>query len=386
MGKTTSTNARWLETLPCYAWIRLLTVPLGAWVGCSASVAGDESGTTMAIPTKPTMTTTTTQGVGGSGAGGAASQGGRGATAQGMCEDFDGVALVASSLYLGDSNFDGVLSPDAWKQFGFNLDGLVSTKDSTDLCKPSAGAAESSVYPDGNGGIDNAWGKLIVPIAQAIQQNVSAPINEGIAGGMSPTIMLKLDGLSAAPNQYPVVSRFYNAAPTSFLPKFDGSDCWPVSYESLTDPMDANTAIALFSNAKVVDELWTSGPGDSVELQVGLFGSSLPLKLSHVRLSMKLDPDHQGATLGQLGGVIDTEAFIASLQKLVGQFDPAFCDGATFAALANQYRQASDILTDGAQDPNQTCNGISFGMGFKAKTVKFGQVAAKEPEPADPCP
>jgi hypothetical protein len=36
---------------------------------------------------------------------------------------------------------------------------------------------------------------------------------------------------------------------------------------------------------------------------------------------------------------------------------------ATFDSLADQIRQAFDILVDGTQDPNQTCNGISIGLG-----------------------
>ena len=83
--------------------------------------------------------------------------------------------------------------------------------------------------------------------------------------------------------------------------------------------------------------------------------------------------------------MVDTEAFIVELKKAAGRIDPGLCTGSTFDSIANQIRQASDILTDGTQDPNKTCNGISFGMGFKATAVNFGKVAAKQPEPEDPC-
>ena len=48
-------------------------------------------------------------------------------------------------------------------------------------------------------------------------------------------------------------------------------------------------------------------------------------------------------------------------------------------------RQASDILKDGTQDPNEECDGISVGLGFEAKAVVVGDIApAPQPVP-DPC-
>src|SRR5690349_19491062 len=47
------------------------------------------------------------------------------------------VTMAISKLYLGDTDADG--TPDkanGWKNFGYDLDGKISTATSTDLCKP----------------------------------------------------------------------------------------------------------------------------------------------------------------------------------------------------------------------------------------------------------
>jgi len=62
------------------------------------------------------------------------------------------------------------------------------------------------------------------------------------------------------------------------------------------------------------------------------------------------------------------------------------CMGPTIDSLLAQMTQASDILADGSQDPAQTCNGISIGLGFKMKPVQIGVIAPPGPPPPNPCP
>ena len=70
---------------------------------------------------------------------------------------------AVSKLYLGDTDRTGVTSQTAWKAFGYNLDNLVTTKNSTDVCTLAPGASKST-QADGNGGIDNSFGENILPI------------------------------------------------------------------------------------------------------------------------------------------------------------------------------------------------------------------------------
>jgi hypothetical protein len=61
------------------------------------------------------------------------------------------------------------------------------------------------------------------------------------------------------------------------------------------------------------------------------------------------------------------------------------CGTALFDNLVTQVRQASDILTDGGQNPAQTCDGISIGVGFEMTEAQLGGTGPQTP-PALACP
>ena len=135
------------------------------------------------------------------------------APAAGTPGDGAGVVLAVSKLYLGDTNRDG--SPNTsngWKDYGFNLDRKISTKESTDLCQPAGGGAPSAGYPDGNGGIDNSFGKNILPLLLQSAPTFPAQSNQNIADG-SFTVILHFGGLLPAPDQVSVVTQLYGSTP-----------------------------------------------------------------------------------------------------------------------------------------------------------------------------
>ncbi len=72
-------------------------------------------------------------------------------------------------------------------------------------------------------------------------------------------------------------------------------------------------------------------------------------------------------------------------RQIAGVFDEGLCSGTTIDAVADQFRQASDIMKDGSQNPSMTCDGISIGLGFDASAVRIGSVAAPAPPQPDPC-
>jgi hypothetical protein len=147
---------------------------------------------------------------GGGGTGGAVDQAGAQPPKPGPMHPADGTGetvLAISKLYLGDSDRNGTPNTtNGWKQYGFNLDGKISTKASTDLCKPALMAAPSDVYPDGNNGIDNAFGATILPILLGFAPDASDKINQSITDGKF-TIMLDLVKLGAATEYNPLLAR-----------------------------------------------------------------------------------------------------------------------------------------------------------------------------------
>jgi hypothetical protein len=296
--------------------------------------------------------------------------------------DGPGVVLAISKLYLGDTDRNGMKSASAWKGFGFNLDGQVSTAESTNLCAPRAGGKKVNVYPDGNTGIDNSFGKNILPILTGVAPDASTQVNEQILEGAF-TIMISLEKLGTADTYNPLSAGLYGGADLGAAPKFDGTDEWPLLPELLDT--SGNPKIK-FANGYLTKNTWVSGDKGKIDLTIGIGGFNLTIGIGAALVAMDLDANHKSAGNGTIAGVIDTEQFITELKKVAGAFSEDLCEGSTIESIANQLRQASDIMKDGtAGSPSQECDGISIGLGFDAKEVLLGAVAEPAEPPADPC-
>lgn len=312
--------------------------------------------------------------------------------------DGTGTAFAVSELFLGDTDRNGSPNPSAWKDFGYDLDGKISTKDSTDLCKPNAGGSPSSVYPDGNDGIDNAFGKLLLPIITGLAQDASSQINESIAAGEF-TIIVNVENLGASQSYDPLTAGLFAGVTlvdemgTELTPAFDGTDLWPVAPELLNagSPGDncqdvTCTSKVVFDSAYMTDGTFVSGSPGNLDLNLAVAGFSLNLTIAQAVISMDVNEGRTDAQNGVIAGVIPVEQLISELQKIAGSFDEGLCSGTTFDSLADQIRQASDIMSNGSQDPNATCDAISIGLGFNAKPVLVGVVddpAAPQPDPCE---
>jgi hypothetical protein len=262
---------------------------------------------------------------------------------------------------------------------------VPSVETSTDLCKPRAGGKKSDVYPDGNNGIDNSFGANILPIITGVATDAANDLNANIVDGTF-TIMLSLEKLGPAATYNPIVTRLYGGANLGGPAKFDGTDVWPVIRELLTDPNDITSSKVVFNESYVTNNTWVSGSKAPLNLSLSIAGFTLNLGIGSALIAMDLDEAHRNATNGVIAGVIDTEAFITELKKVAGAFSEDLCTGTTIESIANQLRQASDIMKDGtAGSPTVECDGISIGLGFDSALVQLGPVAPPaEPQP-DPC-
>lgn len=306
----------------------------------------------------------------------------------GVCMDAATTQAV-NKLYLGDTDRDG--TPNAtngWKNFGFNLDGLKSTKASTNLCKPRAGGTAAAVYPDGADGIDNSFGKNILPIILGLASDLSQTANESIAKG-SFTIMLDISktgtNCTGAAGKLFAGAQLVDAMGMDAIPKFDGTDVWPVSESLLTNPMDPTSSKIVFNEAYIAGNTWVSGSKGTVTIELTISGFTIKLDIQNAYVTVDLDAG-KGKN-GTIAGVLDTEQLVSQISKVAAAFDTSFCDPSspTLVSILNQLRQASDIMKDGTQDPSKECDGISIGLGFDTAPVKLGPVAKPGDPPPDPC-
>ncbi|MFO0619240.1 MAG: hypothetical protein U0414_42015 [Polyangiaceae bacterium] len=320
------------------------------------------------------VTSTTGQSSSSAGTGGGASStsssgSGSGTGGAGPCTATDGPVLAASLYGFGEGN------SGEWKHVGFDLDGLASTGVSTDVCKPNAGAQPATPYPDGDQGIDNSFGKNVLPTVLSLYPTFVTDIDAGIQAGAF-TNMMKLECLPPSGDATGILTKLFVGTSLGASPKFDGTDAWPVAPEALSNPANPSSTLLELPNATLSGDVFDTGAGGTVVLRFP-FGSganttalNLTLHAAHVRA--KLSADRKSATGGVIGGVLNTEEFVAEVKKAGALLQ--ICGTNVFGNLLTQIRQSSDILTDGTQDPNKTCDGVSIGITFEAKPVELGPV------------
>ena len=324
-------------------------------------------------------------GVGVGGGGGQGAQGGQGGSLP-ACSGGQNVVLAVDRILLGDTDPDGTPNySSGWKQYGMNLDGLVSDKLSVNLCKPAAGGSPAAVYPDGKDGIDNGFGKNILPILLGLSNDISPQANQELQNG-NHSYLLSIAGPGQQSSCVTESALFLGDA-LGMPPAWNGADLWPIDPTSLSNPPDPTSSLCKLADTRITPNGLTAELGGQIDLLLPTAGLNMRIRIHHVRLAMQLSPDQKSATAGQLGGIVDREELAAEIAKVAAAFDTSFCDPSspTLQSILKQIRQASDILTDGTQDPSKECNGISIGVGFTMKSAQLGGVATPAPPPPDPC-
>lgn len=306
--------------------------------------------------------------------------------------------FAISKLYLGEATRAGAASDTAWKSFGYNLDGKVTTGTSTDVCTRAKGAPSSN-QADGTGGIDNSFGAVILPLIKSAASltEPSKTISDTVAKG-SFTIQLSIKGLSDSATQTNTGLKgdlfasgaYQGDSPTPVtFPGFDNPSQidWPVRAELLNDGNTvAGGSKVNFQDAYVVNGTFVNGTGGAtITLSLAFQGVALDLSVKKAVLTF----DHKSPnaiTNGTIAGIIDTEELITGLKKVAGRISTTLC-GSQFDGIAQQIRQASDILSDGTNSAGKDCNGISIGLGFDGVLVQNPTKVAKDQgtAPPDPC-
>ena len=293
------------------------------------------------------------------------------------------------TIHLGEADRAGTLSTTAWKDYGLNLDGLQTNKDATTVCTLQQGAPKTN-QADGNNGIDNSFGAILLPIFQTVlsQQTPSVTETDTIDQGAW-TVQLQITGLSTDPQQTApglTAQIFTSGQYDKGAPAFDATTDWPVLSTSVKDGQSISSGSTMvFSNAFIQSgQFITQDAPDPLVLSLSLNGVPVELHI-HDATIMFQHTVADDLTNGTIAGVLDTEEFIATLKAASGQFSTSLC-GSAFDGIAQQIRQASEIMKDGTNVAGQTCNGISVGIGFDAKRIANPtKVVAPPPPPPDPC-
>ena len=292
--------------------------------------------------------------------------------------------FALQNLYLGEADRAGTKNKDAWKDYGYNLDGQITVAkdpkaaDLGKVCNRVAGASYT-IHDDGKEGIDNSFGHTILALLDPFAPTPSKSISDAIAKGDF-TILLKIKGLTDDPAQTNtglsgtlLVGGDYGDTP----PKFDQSTDWPFRKDPQVGINGAYINKGVFVNG--------SG-GATVKLSLSIQGQSLDLTINKALITFKHNPSSGELTDGTIAGVLSTEEFVNGISSVAGRFSTDLCSGTTVEGIKDSIRQASDMLADGSQKPGVGCTGISVGIGFTAKRVANPTKEAPEGTvPPDPC-
>jgi len=288
--------------------------------------------------------------------------------------------FAVNELFLGETDRSKAVVKDAWKDYGYNLDGLVTTKESKDVCTRFQGA-DSAKQEDGKEGIDNAFGRTILSFILGLVPTPSKTLNDSIAGG-SFTILLETTGLSDDPKQ--------NATGLSARLLIGGgleNDAKPDFNSGTFDwPYRADPIIPI-TGAYINNGTWVNGAGGAtVSLSLFIQGVALTLSIKRAVITFTHDPATKSLTNGTIAGVINREELVSGIEKVAGRISSQLCSGSTLDTIKTTIRQASDIMDDGSNAAGKECNAISIGIGFSAKKVGDPKTEAKEgTTPPDPC-
>lgn len=344
-----------------YRTLSLLVVGLGAAGLTAAQGCGGSSGDSGTTP--PPVTTGRTPPAAPAGA---------------PVSDTPARTFALNQLFLGETGRNGAPLKDAWKDYGYNIDGLITTKDSKDVCTRQAGA-DSAKQEDGKEGIDNAFGRTVLGFILGLVPTPSKTINDSIQGG-SFTILLDIKGLTDDAKQTAtglggrlLVGGAYGVGKK---PAFTPTDDWPYRANPIVPIQGAYINNGTFVNG--------SG-GATVELSLFIQGVQLSLTINRAAITFDHQPPND-ITNGTISGVINTEALVSGIEKVAGRISTQLCGGSTLDTIKQTIRQASDILEDGTNRVGVPCNAISIGLGFTGKRIgPPATIATDAPPPPDPC-
>ena len=286
--------------------------------------------------------------------------------------------FAVNQLFLGETNRSNAPTKDAWKDYGYNIDGLATTKESKDVCTRQGGA-DSAKQEDGNGGIDNAFGRTVLGFILGLVPTPSKTLNDSIQGG-SFTILFEIAGLTDDPKQTNTGLGGRLLVGGAFgegkKPTFATTDDWPYR---------ANPIVPI-NGAYINNGTFVNGSGGAtVELALFIQGVQLSLTINRAAITF----DHTAPndiTNGTISGVIGTEALVSGIEKVAGRISTQLCGGSTLDTIKQTIRQASDILQDGTNRAGANCDAISIGLGFTGKRIGDPKtVAVDAVPPPDPC-
>jgi hypothetical protein len=336
-----------------------------------------------------------TGGSSGKGSGGSSGKGSGGSSGTGMTivppgapsgpktTSTSALNFAVHSLNLGDLNPKTGMPGDstAWQSIGYNIDGLITTATSTNVCtipmnKTPCSTAACPTQADGNGGIDNSFGGNLYDglLVASVDMMASTTINTDINAGKF-TLMFDVTGLDSTATQTAtgLTAQAFAGGAFPGTPSFTAKDNWPILggsglLSNMTAPFKSKIQ---FTDSYIVNGTWVSGSPTTIPLSLEFAGVTLTLDIIGAQVTFDHSmPNH--AANGVISGAIDTTQLLTAIASIAGHVDPSLCSGSTLKTVEQTIEKFSDIVVNGTAVSNKagtTCNAISVGISFTADVI-----------------
>ncbi|MFO0547435.1 MAG: hypothetical protein U0271_03550 [Polyangiaceae bacterium] len=284
-----------------------------------------------------------------------------------------GRTFSVTAFRLGDQDDSGASHPYEWERFGFDLDEMITHNDFDEHCHPALGGSPGVVFPDGLGGVDNSFGKNLIPIIKLVfseaRDDFDGTVNASI-GRVTSGLIMRTTAFSSSADATDIDATAVVAW------RADAATGWDVDQDSVAEPDAADIegsiarAHAAFNGGYLNGDVLVLPPGPDtwLDLQLDVKASVIPVRVHHPLLVVQLDATHtQGR--GVLTGVLLDEEAQDGARFAAYKADRSFCEGASIEGVIFDVGQTADIMADEGQDPTQTCDAISFAVGIEIEAL-----------------
>jgi hypothetical protein len=261
---------------------------------------------------------------------------------------------------------------------GYDLDYFCTCID--DGGPSCAGASpQISTYCDAPGGVDNQAAKLFQLIELGFgPATFGSEFFSTEAGGGAWSLLIRLDGYNGMPDDPSVTVALFPSHGLGSVPKWDGTDVWPVMPASVGD---GGTSTPLFtSDGAYVSQgvLVATLPTTQITL-AGSGPDTITVQLSAGVLTGKLTAVNGLWSLkgGVLAARWPIKQIFASLSSYRDNDGNPICtdQSVVYGDAKSVICSDLDILVDGTQPKSAPCDALSIGLGFEADPALLGGVS-----------
>ncbi len=295
----------------------------------------------------------------------------------------DGVDLVLAlkAIDFGEQS-------NAYKQYGFDLDGANTQSPGGDDPTCKGYSSKASDYNDNEGGRDNAFGQLVTSISKFLTDFQSSHFNDNVADGTF-SILLHVENYNGERNDDQVTLSWLvgDNFPKGKKPAFDGTDSWPIQDTSyLDDGKSPPTARYSDVNAYVTDGVLVGSlPGGKITTPSFTLELTAPLLVATLRA-----PDTTSPLWRIESGTIAARWPTKTLFSQIGRFkdpfggtDKPICrNSVSYAGIKSSICAAADISSSVLDiQPNIPCSALSMALRVQAVQAKVGPTVATASKP-----